>query len=202
MTEINETVLDGIRSILPNHISGKRLLHTVSVEAEAEAIGKLFDLSEAEIYKLRCAALLHDLTKEKKLDGQIELCERFGIPYTDEDVKSPKVFHAFTGAFLARELFPDLVDETVFNGIKYHTTGREDMTLFEKIIYLADYIEPQRTFEDCVRLRELFYSAENFDITHLDKVLLVSFDMTLRCLIEENAPMHSATVRARNFLVK
>ena len=202
MTEINETVLDGIRSILPNNISSKRLLHTVSVEAEAEAIGKLFDLSEAEIYKLRCAALLHDLTKEKKLDGQIELCERFGIPYTDEDVKSPKVFHAFTGAFLARELFPDLVDKTVFNGIKYHTTGREDMTLFEKIIYLADYIEPQRTFEDCVRLRELFYSAENFDITHLDKVLLVSFDMTLRCLIEENAPMHSATVRARNFLVK
>ena len=202
MTEINEAVLDGIRAVLPEHISGKRLLHTLSVEAEAEALGKVFSLPEAEIYKLRCAALLHDITKEKKLDGQIELCKRFGIPYTDEDVKSPKVFHAFTGAFLARELFPTLVDKVIFNGIKYHTTGRENMTLFEKIIYLADYIEPQRTFDDCVKLRELFYSVEKPDAEHLDKVLLVSFDMTLRCLIEENAPMHSATVRARNFLVK
>lgn len=202
MTEINDAVLDQIRSILPEHISGKRLIHTISVEAEAEALGKIFALPEKDIYKLRCAALLHDLTKEKKLDSQIELCKRFGIPYTDEDVKSPKVFHAFTGAFLARELFPNLVDETIFNGIKYHTTGKEDMTLFEKIVYLADYIEPQRTFEDCVKLRELFYSAEKFDTEHLDRVLLVSFDMTLRCLIDENAPMHSATVRARNFLVK
>lgn len=202
MTEINEAVLDEIRAVLPEYISGKRLLHTLSVEAEAEALGKAFGLSETEIYKLRCSALLHDLTKEKKLDAQIELCNRFGIPYTDEDVRSPKVFHAFTGAFLARELFPNLVDEVIFDGIKYHTTGRENMTLFEKIIYLADYIEPQRTFDDCVKLRELFYSVEKPDAEHLDKVLLVSFDMTLRCLIEENAPMHSATVRARNFLVK
>ncbi len=201
MKEINETVLDGIRSILPEHISGKRLLHTLSVEAEAEALGKLFRLPDEEIYKLRCAALLHDITKEKKLDGQIELCKRFGIDYTDEDVRSPKVFHAFTGAFLARELFPELVDDVIFNGIRYHTTGRENMSLFEKLIYLADYIEPQRTFEDCVKLRKLFYSTEKFDQEHLDRIMLLSFNMTLSCLIVENAPMHSATVRARNALI-
>ncbi len=201
MKEINNEVLDAVRNTVSEHISGKRLIHTLSVEAEAEALGSLFALSENEIYKLRLAALLHDITKEKKLDEQLALCRRFGIEYTDEDVKSPKVFHAITGAYLAKELFPELTDDVIFSGIRYHTTGRENMSLFEKIIYLADYIEPQRTFYDCVKLREMFYSSKVFDTSHLDKIMLISFNMTLSCLIDENAPIHSATVRSRNFLI-
>lgn len=202
MKEINNDVLDSVRSVVSEHISGKRLLHTLSVEAEAEALGRLFGLSKNEIYKLRLASILHDITKEKKLEEQLELCRGFGIAYTDEDVRSPKIFHAITGAYLARKLFPELTDDTVFNGIRYHTTGREDMSLFEKIIYLADYIEPQRTFEDCVKLRNLFYSSEVFDEKHLDEIMLTSFDMTISCLIDERAPIHSATVRSRNHLIK
>ena len=199
--KFNEKDIAFLRSELCKFISGKRLTHSLAVEEEAARLGMLYELPESTITKLRICAILHDITKEKGAEEQIELCKEFGYKVTNEDISSPKVFHSVTGAFLAKKLYGKYVCRTVFNGIKYHTTGRENMTLFEKLIYLADYIEPTRTFEDCVKLRELFYSAKTFTISHLNTILLLSYDMTINNLLAEESCIHSATIKARNSLI-
>jgi len=198
--KITENDLIFLRSELQKHIGGKRLAHSLAVEAEAMALGKLFGFSEEILLKLRCAAILHDITKAKNTEEQIRLCKEFGLPVSDDDIMSPKVFHSLTGAHVAAKLYPQYVDSEIFNAIKYHTTGRADMSLFEKLIYLADYIEETRDFPDCVELRRYFYSSKPTK-QHLDRTLLLSFDMTIRNLLDEGCAIHKATVEARNFLV-
>ena len=104
---------------------------------------------------------------------------------------------------MAKELFPDDADETVFSAIRWHTTGKAGMTLTEKLMYLADFIEPTRTFPDCVRLRGYFYSriGENDKNAVLDSTLILSFDMTVTELISSGQPIHPDTVAARNYLI-
>ena len=199
--KITEKDITFLRSELNKFISGKRLTHSLAVEEEAARLGELFGLAKQTVFKLRVCAILHDITKEKGTEEQIALCNEFGLKVSAEDISSPKVFHSVTGAHLAKKLYGNYVCRTVFNGIKYHTTGRENMTLFEKLVYLADYIEPTRTFDDCVKLREYFYNTSEFSAEHLNATLLLSYDMTIRNLIEEEKCVHSATIKARNYLI-
>ncbi len=198
---LNNETLDFLRGEISKHISGKRLLHTYAVENEIKRLGQIFGFDEADIIKLRISALLHDITKEIPTEKQIEFCEERGIKVTEDDKKSPKLFHSLTGAHLARELYPDLIDQTVFGAILYHTSGRPNMTLFEKLLYLADYIEETRTFPDCITLRNYFYSANEFTEEHLNKTLLLSYDMTVKNLIDEGKTIHPTTISARNALI-
>ena len=198
---IDNGTLDFLRGEIQKHISGKRLLHTYAVEKEIEHLGRIFGFNEKGILNLRASALLHDITKEIPTEKQIEFCKKRGIKVTSDDVKSPKLFHSLTGAYLSRELYPDIVDRTVFNAVRFHTSGRPNMTLFEKLLYLADYIEETRDFDDCVRLRKHFYSATEFTAEHLNKTLLLSYDMTIKNLIDEGKTIHPKTVSARNSLI-
>lgn len=200
--KINESVLDDMRAELKKHISGHRLEHSLAVEQEAFALGMLFGMDEDALFKLRAAAILHDITKAVDTVGQIDLCDTHGVKLTLDDVKSPKVLHSMSGAAIARELFPDYVDDDVYNAILNHTTGRVGMSLYEKLIYLADYIEPTRTFPDCVKLRGYFYESDALPTEkHLNKTLLLSFDMTLNVLLNEKAHIHPRTVEARNGII-
>ena len=121
--------------------------------------------------------------------------------------KSPSLLHAITGAAVAERDFSDCADSTVVGAVRWHTTGRENMTVFEMIIYLADYIEETRTFEDCVSLRRYFYDgirsantmAERLEV--LRKAMIRSFDMTVKSLISEGKPVDRNTVDARNWFI-
>ena len=199
--QITETFLNEVENVIKNYVHSKRLTHTLSVEKEAFNLGKIFGLDENTLNKLKLAGLLHDITKELSTSDQINLCQKYGYNISIDDLNSPKVFHSITGAYLAKELFKNEVDDEIFNAIRFHTTGKENMTLFEKIIYLADYIEELRTFPDCIELRNLFYSNENIDESHLNKILLISFDMTLKNLIADNSHIHMVTIKARNYLL-
>ena len=189
---------------LKQFISGKRYNHTLGVERECRALADIFSLSNADKERLSVAGYLHDITKEKTADEQLELCEKFGIELSDYDRLAPKLFHAKTGAALARELYPDVVDDTVYSCIWWHTTGHPGMTLPEKLVYLADYIEAGRTFEDCVELRKYFYrhieAGDDRDIVLRD-TLIISFDMTMRGLLEDGKLIDENTVATRNFLL-
>ena len=90
------------------------------------------------------AGILHDITKKLDTPEQLELCRRYGCTLTQEDLDSPKTIHAITGALVARDQFG--VGDAVYSAIRWHTTGRADMRLLEKIVYMADYMEPTRTF--------------------------------------------------------
>lgn len=197
--KITESVLDEMRNEITKRLNGNRLTHSLAVEQEAYALGTLFDFDDERLNALRAAAILHDITKALTVTEQIDACEKRGISLTLDDIKSPKVLHSITGASVARELFPEYVDDTIYNAILYHTTGKNGMSLFEKLIYLADYIEPTRTFSDCVELRSYFYESDTLPTEkHLNKTLLLSFDMTLRNLLEEKHYIHLRTAEARN----
>ncbi len=193
-----------LRADVQEKLGTKRFAHTLAVETECEALADLFSLSERDTERLCIAALLHDITKEKSLEEQIALCEQYRIPYTECDRRAPKVFHARTGAYVARDLYRDYVDDGICRAIERHTVGAEDLTLFESLLYLADYIEATRTFGDCVTLRKYFYDgiAKGIDpLTHLNDTLILSLDMTIRVLLEEGAVIAPETFACRNALL-
>ncbi|MBR4292619.1 MAG: bis(5'-nucleosyl)-tetraphosphatase (symmetrical) YqeK [Clostridia bacterium] len=188
---------------IKKYVSGKRYDHSIAVEEECRVLAGIFSLDERDTERLSIAAYLHDMTKQLDTDGHIALCERFSIPYTKSDIASPKTFHAKTGAALARENYPDLCDDFVFNCIRYHTTGRANMTLAESILYLADYIEPTRTFRDCVALRNYFYNGLGNTEKHvlLRNTLIMSFDMTISDLVSSGRMIDFDTIASRNHLL-
>ncbi len=102
------------------------------------------------------AGLLHDITKA--LDGplQLTLCQAYGKILSDFSRKYPKTLHALTGSLVAERIFGE--NEAVVSAIRYHTTGKADMNLLETIVYVADYMEPNRSFPGVERLRELAFS--------------------------------------------
>ncbi len=197
--------LSSLREKISSLMSPKRFNHTAEVEKMAERIGRIYAPDKIDV--LRAAGLLHDITKEFTTEKQLQICNEFGIITTKQDILTPKTFHAKTAAVLIPVLYPEFDDCEVVSAVRWHTTGRENMSLLEKIVYLADYIDMSRKFEDCVRLRAIFWDAEPEKMSdsereaHLTKTLITSFDMTLASLISEDAPISDDTFKARNSLI-
>jgi len=202
---VTAEMLDELRNIVSTMMDERRFSHTLGVEREAEALGKLF--LPFEVMRLRAAALLHDITKQYKTEKQLKICEEFGIIISDGLRASPKLFHALTGSLVAKRDLSEYADEEMIGAVRWHTTGRAGMTLFESLIYLADYIEDTRTFEDCIILRKLFYMniekarTEEEKLEVLRRTMISSFDMTMKQLIADGAPIDRDTVEARNYFV-
>ncbi len=202
---ITEEMLDTLRASVAGSMSEKRFYHTAEVEKMAARLAALYAPSKE--YTLRAAALLHDITKEYSTADQLRLCAVHGLTVTGNDLGAPKTFHARTAAAEIPFRYPDFADEEIVRCVRYHTTGRKGMTLEEKLVYLADYIDLSRTFPDCVTLRNAFFEAEpeamnkSERLAHLDRVLILSFDMTIRALLEDAAPISPDTFEARNDLL-
>lgn len=205
MITIQEELLNRLRNDLANTMSPKRLRHTLAVEEMAVRLCALFCPEQTVL--LRAAALLHDVTKELSTDEQAALCNAYGIPLDAEDLLSPKTLHARTAAAKIPKEFPEFAHPTVIDAVRWHTTGRKGMTLTEKLLYLADYIDESRTFPNCVLLRRCFFEATPEKMSHkerlalLDDTLILSFDMTVRDLLAEGTPIATDTVAARNDLI-
>ena len=193
--------LHKLEAAITGRMDGYRLAHTLAVKEECLTLAKLFALSEKDTNSLAAAALLHDLTKAMKHPQQVELAKKLGVDLSPEDLTSPKVLHSRTGAAVAKAEFG--ASDEIAAMIACHTTGKENMTLSEKLLYLADYIEPTRTFEDCVILRRYFYENGDADwLVHLDRTLVLSFDMTIRLLLDDRFHIHTETIKSRNFLLQ
>ncbi len=202
---VTEEMLSVLREKVKENQTEKRYRHTLAVEREAAALGKIF--IPDEVNRLRAAALLHDITKIYDVEKQLKICNEFDIIVRNEDIASPKLFHAKTGALVAGRVFSEYCDEVILSAVRWHTTGRAEMSIFEMLVYLADYIEDTRTFEDCVALRGQFYkgiaSAESYKekLAVLRNTMITSFDMTVRCLISEGALVDRDTIEARNWFI-
>ena len=205
MTKITEKMLDTLRENVKGSMSQKRFVHTAAVE---EMVARLCALYCPEhTLQLRAAALLHDLTKELTPAAQEELCAAYDIPTDDLQRLSPKTYHAKTAAARIVRDFPQFADTIIVDAVRWHTTGHAGMTLTEKLLYLADYIDDSRTFSSCVLLRRYFFGAEPELMTkeererHLRATLLLSYEHTLKDLLAEGAPIDEDTIRARNELL-
>lgn len=145
----------------------KRIPHVSGCEEEAVCLAERWgEVPSAAA----AAAILHDCTKRLSHKEQLALVRKYGIACDDALLASPKLLHAVTGAAVAREEFH--MPEEICNAIRWHTTGKPEMTLLEKIIYLADYIEPTRDFPGVDTLRKTAYDD-------LDSALDLGLKMSL-----------------------
>ena len=174
---------------LKKELDHGRYWHSLGVMYTAAALAMQYgcDLNAA-----MTAGLLHDCAKCIPNDRKIEMCEKYAIPVSEIEKKAPYLLHSKLGAYLAKTKY-GVEDEEILNAIRWHTTGCPDMTLLEKIIYLADYIEPTRDFEGLEKLREAAY-------TDLDGALILGLEMSLEDLKERNIVPHSRTKEAINWL--
>ena len=176
-----------LRPIALSYLKPKRMPHVLGTEQEAIRLAEKYG---ADVTDARIAALLHDCTKKLDLNEQLALCGEYGIELDELERKALKLLHSKTGAAIARDVFG--VKDEICEAIRWHTTGKPDMTLLEKVIYLADYIEPTRNFDGVDRLRKAVYED-------LDKGLLMGLNETIREMEERGSPIHRNTLEARNY---
>ncbi|MBR4669842.1 HD domain-containing protein [Butyrivibrio sp. X503] len=140
MKTFDSETVQKIRKTLEGELKPERFTHTLGVAYTATSMAMVFD---ADIDKALIAGLLHDCAKCMSHDDQIKLCKKNNIELSDIEKKNHSLLHAKVGMYLARTKY-DVYDTEILNAIRWHTTGKEDMSLLEKIIYIADFIEPGR----------------------------------------------------------
>ena len=172
---------------LSQKLSSKRLHHSIAVMEEMERLSLRYGLSPE---RGRLAGLLHDCTKDETFENQWRLCREFDIIISNLEQRSPKLLHAITGAHMAKLCY-GLEDAQAIDAIHYHTTGRAGMTLFDKLLYLADYVEPLRAFDGVQRVRAVVD-------TDLQEALRLALDGTILELIGLKSLIHPDTLAARN----
>ncbi len=139
------------QAVLKSRMSDKRFIHSVAVADEAVRLAKKYGADEE---KAKIAGLLHDITKETPHDEQVALMERFNIPLTDLEKVSQKLWHAISGAAFVKYII-GIDDEDICNAIRYHTSGRANMSVLEKCIFIADFTSAERNYNGVEEMRNL-----------------------------------------------
>ena len=201
MKYTNEQI-DLLRSSVEERLSNKRFFHTLGVENMAVRIGEKCLPDSLDI--IRAAALLHDISKEYSEAEHIFLINKYSVPVGKEDLREPALWHSFTAAAAVRESFPQFADEDVLSAVFNHTVGSPDMTVFDEIILLSDYIEEGRTYENCVNLRREFLeelstakSAEEC-VLALHRAVAKSLDNNINEFISRGKNFHVRTKLTRD----
>ena len=169
-------------------LNPNRVAHVLGCRDCAVELARLYGENETDAAR---AGLLHDITKA--IDGplQLTLCAEYGIVLDTFSRRFPKTLHALTGSLVARRIFGE--NENVVSAICHHTTGRADMTLLEKIIYIADYVERNRDFPGVEQMRALAY-------TDLDAAVLMGLESAVAHVRRQGQDLAPATLEALAFL--
>jgi len=183
--------IDQMREKLKIALTEKRYNHSIGVMQTAVELAHHYG---ADVHKTAVAALLHDCAKNYSTAEMFELCERFNIKIDETSKASPGLIHGFLGAVIASKYY-GVDDPEIYDAIYYHTIGKADMPLLTKIIYLADGIEPLRTYEGVKEIR--LVSEKN-----IDKAVLMYTNATIRHVINRGFLLHPAAVETRNFYIQ
>ena len=175
---------------LKKELNQHRYMHTVGVSAAAMALAERYG---ADPEKAKIAALLHDCAKNVPTEEAIVYCHENDVFLKDICYYEPSLIHAYHGAHLAKVEY-GIDDEEILHAIYYHTTGCDDMSLLDKIIYVADAIEPLRTQAGVENLRKIAFED-------IDEAVIRSVDATVRHIINKGGMLDTDTIAARNALV-
>lgn len=179
-----------IEEYLRENLKESRYEHSLAVRDTAV---KLANYYNADVEKARIAGLIHDCAKcmnDKELLDIASVCE---VKIDNICKMEPQLLHGLCSSYIAKN-FMGIKDKEILQSVAYHTTGKENMSLLEKIIFLADYIEPNREFNGVENLRKVAYEDIN-------KSLLIAFDNTINYIIESRGLIHINTIKARNYLI-
>lgn len=180
--------LEELEQTVVSLLDPKRVSHVLGCRDTAVLLAKRWGADETNAAR---AGLLHDITKALRGQLQLTLCREYGMILDDFSVMYPKTLHALTGSLVADRIFGE--NEAVVEAIRHHTTGKADMSLLEKIIYVADYMEPCRDFPGVEKLRELAYSD-------IDAALQLGLEMTLELLNKQGSEVSPASREALAWL--
>ncbi len=174
-TDWKNLPMEQLERVVISLLNPNRVAHVLGCRDTAVELAKHWG---ADVTDAARAGILHDITKA--IDGplQLTLCEAYGKILSDFSRKYPKTLHALTGSLVAQRIFGE--NENVVSAIEWHTTGKANMSLLEKIVYLADYIEPNRTIDGVDELRTMAF-------TDIDTALKMGLNMTLEHLARQGA---------------
>lgn len=183
--------IDEMRALLRQSLKPKRYEHSVRVYETALKMAAHF---HADVKKVALAALLHDCGRQIPKEQSAAKAKELGIPVDPVEEAQPILLHAKLGVYYAVQKYGVNPDDTeVLAAIRYHSTGTADMTETAKIVFLADLIEPGRDFEGVETIREASWED-------LDKGMLLSYDNTIRYLLEDGLLIHPDAIAGYNRL--
>ncbi|OMD57077.1 bis(5'-nucleosyl)-tetraphosphatase (symmetrical) YqeK [Paenibacillus odorifer] len=186
MAYSRESLIEAVSAQMPD----KRWKHTLGVMETSIQLAKQYG---ADPERAETAAILHDVAKYWPVERMKEIIEQNQLNL-DLLVYDKQMWHSEVGAFVAEKDY-GITDPDIINAIRFHTSGREDMSLLEKIVCLADYIEPGRDFPGVDKIREKAQVS-------LEEGLVAGFDSTISLLLEKRRVIFPLTVLARNDLVR
>lgn len=184
----NHLPLEELETVVVSLLKPDRVSHVLGCRDTAVELAKRWSADETDAAR---AGLLHDITKALPPQLQLTLCREYGIILDAFSEKNPKTLHALTGSLVAQRIFGE--NKAVVEAVRHHTTGKADMNLLEKIIYVADYMEPNRDFHGVEKLRELAY-------IDIDGALRLGLEMTLEMLKEQGREVSPESQDALNWL--
>ena len=182
--------MDELEQVVISLLNPNRVAHVLGCRDTAVELAKHWG---ADVRDAARAGILHDITKA--IDGplQLTLCDAYGKILSDFSKRYPKTLHALTGSLVAERIFGE--NKAVVSAIEWHTTGKANMNLLEKIIYVADYMEPNRDFPGVEKLRELAF-------TDIDAALKLGLEMTLEHLKQQGNEVSPESREALAYLIR
>lgn len=186
--DLAQLSVEELRCVSNSMVKAKRLAHIKGTEEEAVRLAVRWGADEE---LMRRAGILHDCTKYFTLEQHLAICDQYGFHLDEMERRSEKLLHSKSGAALAQHVFGQ--EPMVCQAISYHTTGRAHMTLEEMILYMADYIEPNRAFDGVEEMRTLAYQD-------LKAAMLMGVEMSMEDMEERNQPIHTNTLHAYQWL--
>ncbi len=175
------------KAIIREKLDDYRFNHSLCVAQEAQRLAILYGEDPEDVY---LAGLLHDITKNFSLDEHLNIFGKFGIILTDIEKSSIPVWHGISASIYVKNIL-NINNEKIISAIRYHTTGKSNMTLFEKLIYLADFTSADRNYPNVEVMRSLVNS-------NIEDAMLYSLKYTITDLVSKNRAIHPDTLNAYN----
>lgn len=181
-----------IKRSLSKQLDPKRYEHTIGVAYTAAALAMRY---HADVEKAYLAGLLHDCAKCIDTDEKMALCKKYKVKLSEFEIENPFLIHAKLGSCLAEKKY-EITDPDILSAIRYHTTGKADMSLLEKIVFSADYIEPGRKIiPGLEEIRETIF-------VDLDRAVCMILEGTMRHLKNKEQPIDQASIDAYEYYKK
>lgn len=180
-----------VKAILREKLDDYRYNHSLGVASAAKKLAERYGENPEKAY---FAGLLHDITKNVPRAEQLKIIEKGKGSLTDDEMRNPKLWHAISGSIYIRDEL-NVTDEDIISAVRYHTTGKSNMSLLEKIIYIADFISEERTFDGVDYMRELAFES-------LDKAAMFAVRFCIPDLVGKGQILHVDSIRLYNELVK
>lgn len=182
--------IDEIRKYLKENLKEKRYNHTLGVVETAIKLAKLNGISEE---KAEIAALAHDVAKNLSKERMEAILNSNNISLSKVEKSNMDLWHSIIAPIEARNKL-EIEDEEILDAVRWHTTGKEDMSILAKIIYVADMIEPNRDFDGVEEIRKLTF--EDLDIG-----VYTALTHTIQFLLMKNLLIDENTIKARNYFL-